>query len=398
MARRGVHVVVDAAATMPPFRPPSSELENPLPPWLREANSNREYHHVPRTVLHDREKRRVASANASRPSQDRKPSDKAINNNAYAVSVGASPGNAFFNRYVGLEPYDWNRVRVPGAPGGPDRYLNASWVREVLGGRWWIAAQAPLPKTMHPFLSLFIPTTPNAPRIRTVVQITSAVREADPYFPDSLTDVWAINPEPHTAAAGHALSPIEVRVLKQKSVPEMACIKSTIALTAHLGPAATTPITVRVTHLLYRSWPDAGVPEDPAARSALLNLLDSLDSINRPDPDSPENTICPDPPILVHCSAGVGRTGTFIALASLLRAHGILGSPFDERPPPVPLSPLGPLPEEVLGDQVVEEIDGLREQRLNMVETTEQTSFLYRMLAEAIEERSWEESNAKRNA
>ncbi|KAL1738369.1 protein-tyrosine phosphatase-like protein, partial [Schizophyllum fasciatum] len=110
----------------------------------------------------------------------------------YAVTVGCDPSNEQHNRYVQLEPYDRTRVIAPGASG---RYLNANWVLEKYGGKWWIATQAPLPHTSHAFLSLI--TEPVAvlqrdelppTRVRTVVQLTQNMeggrRKAHPYFPD----------------------------------------------------------------------------------------------------------------------------------------------------------------------------------------------------------------------
>ncbi|VDO03698.1 unnamed protein product [Rodentolepis nana] len=72
-----------------------------------------------------------------------------------------------------------------------------------------------------------------------------------------------------------------------------------------------------IEHYAFHSWPDHGVPSDS---SALLELLSTVQSeyastIKRElGYDSSFDTPIPPPPIVVHCSAGIGRTGTFIAL------------------------------------------------------------------------------------
>jgi len=143
---------------------------------------------------------------------------------------------------------------------------------------------------------------------------------------------------------------------------------------------------------LYLSWPDHGVP-DPEDRASLLAFIQLVENTNRDissstiqpgaSPDYTGTELDPDPPIIVGCSAGIGRTGTFLALSSLLRASGFL--PPALRPTPssvLPVSPLGPLPNDA-NDDVVQEIDSLREQRPGMVQRTEQLVLIYEVLADA---------------
>ena len=140
----------------------------------------------------------------------------------YSVTAGCK--NQYGNRYMDIEPYDRTRVvvgveeeqRVTGASDAPNsqgRYLNASWVRELFGGKWWIATQAPLPTTAHTFLSLLLqpltrppqsldPSTSTSPtcRIRTVVQLTQNVengrQKAYAYFPYVDGQAWIVPSDP----------------------------------------------------------------------------------------------------------------------------------------------------------------------------------------------------------
>lgn len=110
-----------------------------------------------------------------------------------------------------------------------------------------------------------------------------------------------------------------------------------------------------VWHYLYGSWPDFSKPE-AEDRAALINLMLETDRK------------CPsDSPRVVHCSAGVGRTGTFIALDHLLKEleSGELLTITD--------------PET---DPVFETVNHLREQRMMMVYNEMQLQFIYEVLRE----------------
>lgn len=112
-----------------------------------------------------------------------------------------------------------------------------------------------------------------------------------------------------------------------------------------------------VWHFLFAGWPDHTKPEGED-RAALLELFDL--SASKCSPNSPR---------VVHCSAGVGRTGTFIALDHLLKElnSGQLLNGTD--------------PEE---DPVYETVDRLREQRMMMVINPLQLQFLYEVLREQV--------------
>jgi protein tyrosine phosphatase len=146
-------------------------------------------------------------------------------------------------------------------------------------------------------------------------------------------------------------------------------------------------------HLLYGAWPDHGIPESDD-RASLLNFIRLVDRINK-DVRGLEGTADAEPPVMVHCSAGIGRSGAFIALCSLLRSNGLLYSPSSQpvervpprRPPPLSQSPLGPLPESISWDEIAQEIDSLREQRPGMVERPEQAQLVYEVLLAAHDEK-----------
>lgn len=105
-----------------------------------------------------------------------------------------------------------------------------------------------------------------------------------------------------------------------------------------------------VWHFLFSGWPDFTVPEDDD-RSALLELFRL----------SSEKNGTPSNPRIIHCSAGVGRSGTFIALEHLLAQveSGAVADVKDET------------------DMIYDVVNSLREQRMLMVQMEIQYQFLY---------------------
>lgn len=339
----------------------------------------------------------------------------------YSVSVGFRPENIPGNRYLDLEPYDRTRVVVGSSKGEEgdeelvqrDRYyLNASWVRELYGRKWWIAAQAPLPNTAHSFLSVILQPVSRPPlslqasehaplktktcRIRTVVQLTRHIeggrRKAHVYFPEHIGQSWVIPPPSGAPSSTPAL---KVTLLKSDDIEGAQCVQSVVSIVPIRPPNLDSkseddeePIIFR--HLLYVAWPDHGVPE-PEHRRSLLEFIRLVDKVNKDlSWTSRPNDLDPDPPVIVGCSAGIGRTGSFIALSSLLRSYHLLTpdstSPATYTPPSksdLPPSPLGPLPETLKDDLVAQEIDSLREFRPGMVQREEQVILIYEVLLAA---------------
>ena len=117
----------------------------------------------------------------------------------------------------------------------------------------------------------------------------------------------------------------------------------------------------KIYHLLFAGWPDFAVPEG-ADRLALLKLIHMSRELNADNASNPR---------IIHCSAGVGRTGTFIAIDWLLQElnDGALDEVNDEY------------------DPVVAVVEELRRQRMMMVQGEVQFSFIYDVLREMWRER-----------
>ena len=354
-----------------------------VPSWLQRAQSVDYISEVLKT-LDARELLRAECRGASKPRDpdyyyppddpEQPLADRAIAD-FYSVSVGGSPAHRTSNRYSNIEPYDRTRLD----PGGC--YLNANWVRELHGKKWWIATQAPLLNTAYTFLSVLTepvspPGLPNT-RIRTIVQLTQDVeggrRKAHPYFLPTVGHPTIVHEAQGQGVSGKSF---EVTLIARKIIEDAHCTHSTVSITPRFQDVAQgEPIVFN--HLLYTAWPDHGVPE-PSDHQALINFIAQAVRTNRVQASPTDD---PDPPVMVNCSAGIGRTGAFITLSSLLRSYSLLPPANSTLPqPPLPPSPLGPLPSQFSEDLIIQEIDSCREQRPGMVQTDAQVMFLYPVL------------------
>ncbi|THH16362.1 hypothetical protein EUX98_g9312 [Antrodiella citrinella] len=329
----------------------------------------------------------------------------------YSIAIATHPDNAPGNRYTGVEPYDRTLVNVGCGDDSCEptgRYLNASWVRELYGGKWWIATQAPLPETFHAYLSMIFQPTSHPPaefhprpksfratdssRIRTIVVLTRNMeggrRKAHPYVPTTEGDTLVSPPEEGVDAPSY-----EVTLVKATSIEEAHAVQSIVAIQPIDSSGAPIGEPVTFNHLFFSDWPDHGVPE-AEYHVGLLKFVKLVDEVNRDislQPAASRAGLDPDPPIMINCSAGVGRTGTFIALSSLLREAGMLrpvASTVHDASAALPeLEPslLGPLPEQYKEDKAAQEVDALREQRTMMVQKEDQMGFLYDSLLLAYE-------------
>lgn len=342
----------------------------------------------------------------------------------YSVQKGQLRDNRLLNRYFDVSAYDRcsSMVRCD-TPSGDPIYFNGNWVREHAGGRWWLATQAPLPDTMHSFFSLCTPITPSHQRIRTIVQLTTHTeggrRKADPYVPRNVGPEGALRFNSSLKATKSADTPptIEVTLLARRTLKEAQSIHNTLQVRliplGAAGSGNSDPGSVSIVeHFYFGAWPDHGTPSSPGPILHLAKIVDkanhaaafgttsSDNAVQRSSTGataavtstSPSDDVRPlVPPIMAHCSAGIGRTGTFIAISSILRAHGILdrlGGQLDPCEPPPHESPLGRLNgagEGLLSaDLVAQEVDALREQRPGMLQRPEQILFVYVALAEAL--------------
>ncbi|XP_056877816.1 receptor-type tyrosine-protein phosphatase O isoform X3 [Takifugu flavidus] len=230
------------------------------------------------------------------------------------------PINRPKNRYTNILPYDFSRVRLVSLHNdeGAD-YINANFIPGYRRAEEYIATQGPLPETRNDFWKMVLQQ--RAPIIVMLTQCNERRRvKCDHYWP--FTDDLIMYGE------------ISVEMLSESESPEWTVRKF------RLGNADESR---DVLHLNYTSWPDHGVPTVNAIESILQFVHIVRQQANRTKE-----------PIVVHCSAGVGRTGTFIALDRLMqhiREHEFV---------------------DILGM-----VSEMRSHRLSMVQTEEQYVFIH---------------------
>ncbi|XP_020920200.1 receptor-type tyrosine-protein phosphatase V-like isoform X4 [Sus scrofa] len=197
------------------------------------------------------------------------------------------PANTAKNRYPHVLPYDHSRVRLTLLDGEPHSdYINASFIPGYTHPQEFIATQGPLKKTLEDFWRLVWEQ-----QVRVIVMLTVGMENGRVLC----EHYWPANPTPVTH--GH----ITVHLLAEE--PEEEWTKREFQL-----QHAAQPPPRRVKQLQFTTWPDHSVPEAPSSLLAFMELV-------REQAREAQGT----GPILVHCSAGVGRSGTFVALSRLLQ-------------------------------------------------------------------------------
>eukprot|EP00041_Stephanoeca_diplocostata_P026826 m.730088 g.730088 ORF g.730088 m.730088 type:complete len:885 (+) comp23052_c2_seq4:343-2997(+) len=209
-----------------------------------------------------------------------------------------------YNRYWDILPNPITRVVLPPLAGlDPEdaletTYINANYIRGhgERSAKYYVAAQGPMASTINNFVRMIFHQG-----IRCVVMTTGfverGVTKCEKYFPDS--------PDAPPLEFGD-YSVTTKRVQRT----------STYQMTTFVLKDLDTDETLRVEHMWYHAWPDHGVPTKGKGKIDPDGVLDFLQLVRstRVSIDGCST------PMLVHCSAGVGRTGTFIAIDHVMDA------------------------------------------------------------------------------
>ncbi|KAF5308898.1 hypothetical protein FQR65_LT00598 [Abscondita terminalis] len=239
---------------------------------------------------------------------------------------GISLKNKKKNRYTNVIAYDHSRVKLNDEDEDSD-YINASYIKGYSGDVEYIATQGPLQHTVNDFWKMVIQE--NSSLIVMVAQFVEQNKDkCFKYFPNNHENIELDDG-------------IEIRCCTELDFKSY--IVRTLLIQRDLEQWT-------ITHLQYTDWPDFGCPNGTQEMLEFCRLMrDYADKRNSP--------------VILHCSAGIGRTGTLIALDILLQT-------IDEN-------------KDV---DIFNAVLNLRKDRKNMVQTEKQYLYIHNCISDAIEQ------------
>eukprot|EP01103_Thecamoeba_quadrilineata_P001641 TRINITY_DN11486_c0_g1_i1.p1 TRINITY_DN11486_c0_g1~~TRINITY_DN11486_c0_g1_i1.p1 ORF type:complete len:388 (+),score=52.07 TRINITY_DN11486_c0_g1_i1:52-1215(+) len=282
-----------------------------------------------------------------------------VGNHKFTFSLLSSNINK--NRYSDVKPSDHSRVVLPLISDQPGSdYINASFIDD----KNYISCQAPLPTTKSDFWRMIWETNCSLIVMLTNLTERNCVK-ADVYWPEFEGEILEL--------AGLHIQLTKIQNFGGSTIRSFT-IKNDNVLNHSTEMANETRMVVQIQ---YTQWPDQGTPTSTIEIGRILDYHDKI----RNEPNSG--------PTVVHCSAGIGRSGSFIAADMLMRRMKLLMEDNSQKKKAVgsrdenrcfdEITPLL-LPIRVLKGIV----EKLREQRRGMVQTEEQYKFVYQIFKEKI--------------
>ncbi|RWS28580.1 tyrosine-protein phosphatase non-receptor type 11-like protein [Leptotrombidium deliense] len=210
----------------------------------------------------------------------------------YSRKEGQRPENRAKNRYKNILPFDYTRVilrEVDASVEGSD-YINANYItadEDNVEGckKTYIATQGPLQNTIDDFWWMIWQENS-----RVIVMTTKEIERGK----NKCVRYWP------TTDQKKVCGKIEIKCVCERPSVDYTLREFSLSKEGHSGSR-----TVYQYH--FTAWPDHGVPSDPGC------VLNFLEQVNKR-----QESIDSKGPVVVHCSAGIGRTGTFIVIDQII--------------------------------------------------------------------------------
>ncbi|XP_051509485.1 tyrosine-protein phosphatase non-receptor type 18-like [Myxocyprinus asiaticus] len=195
------------------------------------------------------------------------------------TEAGRSKENMKKNRYRDILPYDQTRVCLtPTTSEYESDYINASFIKGAAGNRTYIATQGPLSSTVVDFWRMIWQ--------HNIKVIIMACREIE--LGKKKCEVYWASTKETTTFGPFTISSFEESRPNEEVVVRMLTVKYCDEIR-------------EVSQFQYMAWPDHGIPNMP---DGILGMMEQArqKQCNHADP------------IVIHCSAGCGRTGVICAI------------------------------------------------------------------------------------
>jgi len=255
------------------------------------------------------------------------------------------PLNRPLNRWHNVLPADGTRVKLNPMFEGTD-YINANHVIVPEAFRAFILTQGPLPETLGHFWNMVWQQKSEA-----IVMLCKTVEgnacKCAHYWPRNSSPIMGTSAEPiMIPAANGGGGGLEIRLLETTEEADSDARIRVMELTCEDRRRI-------VTQYHFQTWPDFGVPATPDTFLSFLRL------VSRRHPSTH------DKPNVVHCSAGIGRSGTFCLVDSCLQIMARSGRPMNQ-------------------DEILKHLLKMRRQRDGQVQTPDQLKFAFAAISDGM--------------